>query len=177
MKERKMKEERRWDNAASVLYVLAFVIFIAAFFISNKELSKIVTILGWISIVYATGFKSISHSYAIMYLKEDIASISYAINKLAENVREELYGPEEDTVEDDTKESVIVSPEDFERFQKGEMTKEELLGIKKAVDEVVHKIETDALTDKDVKTLHDSGAFCQASEIKEPLEEVVKTMR
>ena len=182
MKERKMKEERRWDNAASVLYVLAFVIFIAAFFISNKELSKIVTILGWISIVYATGFKSISHSYAIMYLKEDIASISYAINKLAENVRQELYGtdeetPEEDTVEDDTEETVIVSPEDFERFKKGEMTQEELLGIKKAVDEVVHKIETDALTDKDVKTLHDSGAFCQASEIKEPLEEVVKTMR
>ena len=32
---------------------------------------------------------------------------------------------------------VIVSPEDFERFQKGEMTKEELLGIKKAVDKVV----------------------------------------
>ena len=32
---------------------------------------------------------------------------------------------------------VIVSPEDFERFKKGEMTKEELLGIKKAVDKVV----------------------------------------
>ena len=32
--------------------------------------------------------------------------------------------------------SAIVSPEDFERFQKGEMTKEELLSIKKAVDKV-----------------------------------------
>ena len=135
-----MKEERLWDKAASVLYVLALVIFIATFFISNKELSKIVTILGWVSIVSATGFRSISHSYAIMYLKEDIASISYAINKLAENVRQELYGPEEeseaDTVEDDMKETVIVSPEDFERFKKCEMTKEELLGIKKAVDKV-----------------------------------------
>lgn len=34
------------------------------------------------------------------------------------------------------KETVIVSPEDFERFSRGEMTKEELLGIKKAVDKV-----------------------------------------
>lgn len=32
---------------------------------------------------------------------------------------------------------IIVSPEDFERFQKGEMKKEELLKIKKAVDKVV----------------------------------------
>lgn len=32
---------------------------------------------------------------------------------------------------------IIVSPEDFERFKKGEMTKEELLKIKKAVDKVV----------------------------------------
>lgn len=112
MKERKMKEERLWDNAASVLYVLAFVIFIVAFFISNKELSKIVTILGWISIVYATGFKSISHSYAIMYLKEDIASISYAINKLAENVRQELHGEEvpEEESEADTKRSSYRNP-------------------------------------------------------------------
>lgn len=138
-----MKEERFWDNAASVLYLLAFVIFIVAFFISNKELSKIVTILGWVIIIYATGFKSIAHSYAILYLKEDIANISYAINKLAENVRQELYGEEvseeeseADTVEDDIKETMIVSPEDFERFKKGEMTKEELLGIKKAVDTV-----------------------------------------
>lgn len=35
------------------------------------------------------------------------------------------------------KQKAIVSPEDFERFKKGEMTKEELLEIKKAVDEVV----------------------------------------
>ena len=172
-----MKTERFWNNIAFVLYALASSMFIASFFIKDKAVWIPLSIFGWMLVVLADGAKNSSHTYAIMYLKEDIASISYAINKLAENVREELYGPEEDTVEDDTKESVIVSPEDFERFQKGEMTKEELLGIKKAVDEVVHKIETDALTDKDVKTLHDSGAFCQASEIKEPLEEVVKTMR
>lgn len=34
------------------------------------------------------------------------------------------------------KTTAIVSPEDFERFSRGEMTKEELLGIKKAVDKV-----------------------------------------
>jgi hypothetical protein len=34
------------------------------------------------------------------------------------------------------KTTVIVSPEDFERFKKGEMTKEEMLNIKKAVDKV-----------------------------------------
>ena len=47
--------------------------------------------------------------------------------------------PEEES-EADTKETAtataIVSPEDFERFKKGEMTKEELLNIKKAVDKV-----------------------------------------
>lgn len=35
------------------------------------------------------------------------------------------------------KQMVIVSPENFERIKKGEMTKEELLGIKKAVDTVI----------------------------------------
>ena len=41
-----------------------------------------------------------------------------------------------DVPEEETKETVIVNPEDFERFSRGEMTKEELLGIKKAVDKV-----------------------------------------
>lgn len=41
-----------------------------------------------------------------------------------------------DVPEEETKETVIVSPEDFERFKKGEMTKEEMLNIKKAVDKV-----------------------------------------
>lgn len=37
---------------------------------------------------------------------------------------------------EEKEETPIVSPEDFERFKKGEMTKEEMLNIKKAVDKV-----------------------------------------
>ena len=132
MKERMMKTERFWDNVASVLYLLADVMFIASFFIKDKAIWIPILVLGWMLVVLAGGAKDSSHTYAIMYLKEDIRNISYAINKLAENVREELYG----TDEEDTKETAIVSPEDFERFKKGEMTKKELLGIKKAVDKV-----------------------------------------
>ena len=133
MKERMMKTERFWANVAFVLYLLADVMFITSIFIKDKAIWVPILVLGWMLVVLAGGAKDSSHTYAIMYLKEDIASISYAINKLAENVREELYG----TDEEDTKETMIVSPEDFERFKKGEMTKEELLGIKKAVDKVV----------------------------------------
>ena len=132
MKERMMKTERFWDNVAFVLYALADVMFIASFFIKDKAIWIPILVLGWMLVVLAGGAKDSSHTYAIMYLKEDIRNISYAINKLAENVREELYG----TDEEDTKETAIVSPEDFERFKKGEMTKKELLGIKKAVDKV-----------------------------------------
>lgn len=129
MKERMMKTERFWDNVAFVLYALASIMFIASLFIKDKAIWIPILALGWMLYVMAGAAKDSSHSYAIMYLKEDIASISYAINTLAENVRQELYG----TVEEG---SAIVSPEDFERFQKGEMTKEELLSIKKAVDKV-----------------------------------------
>ena len=137
MKERMMKTERFWANVAMVLYLLADVMFIASIFIKDKAIWVPLLILGWMLVVLAGAAKDSSHTYAIMYLKEDIRSISYAINTLAENVREELYGTdEEETPEEDTKETAIVSPEDFERFKKGEMTKEELLGIKKAVDKV-----------------------------------------
>ena len=137
MKERMMKKERFWDNVAMVLYALASVMFIANIFIKDKAIWIPILALGWALVVLAGVAKDSSHDYAIMYLKEDIGNISYAINKLAENVREALYGTDEDeTPEEDTKETAIVSPEDFERFKKGEMTKEELLGIKKAVDKV-----------------------------------------
>ena len=134
MKERMMKKERFWDNVACVLYALACIMFIASIFIKDKAIWVPIIVLGWMLYIMAGAAKDSSHSYAISYLKEDIRSISYAINTLAENVREELYG--EETPEEDTKETAIVSPEDFERFKKGEMTKEELLGIKKAVDKV-----------------------------------------
>ena len=136
MKERMMKAERFWDTVACVLYLLASVMFIAGIFIKDKAIWVPLLVLGWMLYIVAGAAKDSSHNYAIMYLKEDIRSISYAINKLAENVREELYGTDEEP-EEDTKETVIVSPEDFERFKNGEMTKEELLGIKKAVDKVV----------------------------------------
>lgn len=137
MKERMMKKERFWDNVACVFYALACIMFIASIFIKDKAIWVPILALGWMLYIMAGAAKDSSHNYAIMYLKEDIRSISYAINTLAENVREELYGTDEEEIpEEDTKETVIVSPEDFERFKKGEMTKEELLGIKKAVDKV-----------------------------------------
>ena len=129
MKERMMKEERFWDNVACVLYALACIMFIASIFIKDKAIWIPIFALGWMLYIIAGAAKDSSHNYAIMYIKEDIASISYAINTLAENVHEELYGTDEE-------ETAIVSPEDFERFKKGEMTKEELLSIKKAVDTV-----------------------------------------
>ena len=136
MKERMMKKERFWDNVACVLYALACIMFIASIFIKDKAIWIPILVFGWMLYIMAGAAKDSSHNYAIMYLKEDIRNISYAINTLAENVRQELYGTYEEESEEDTKETVIVSPEDFERFKKGEMTKEELLGIKKAVDKV-----------------------------------------
>ena len=112
MKERMMKTERFWANVAMVLYLLADVMFIASIFIKDKAIWVPILVFGWMLYIVAGAAKDSSHSYAISYLKEDIRSISYAINTLAENVREELYG----TDDEDTKETAIVSPEDFERF-------------------------------------------------------------
>ena len=134
----KEKKEKFWTIASMISYGLAVVAFIASLFINEKETAKAVNGFGWMFFIVACKWEINSNNYAIMYLKEDIGNISYAINTLAENVREELYGTDEDeTPEEDTKETVIVSPEDFERFKKGEMTKEELLGIKKAVVKVI----------------------------------------
>lgn len=139
MKERMMKKERFWDNVACVFYLLASVMFIASIFIKDKAIWVPILVFGWMLYIVADTAKDNSHDYAIMYLKEDINNISYAINKLTENVRDELAELDNtfESSEEDTKETVIVSPEDFERFKKGEMTKEELLGIKKTVDKVV----------------------------------------
>lgn len=132
----KEKKEKIASIISAILAFAAFAVFVASIVSGNGFGSKLFA-TGWILIVASILFDIIEHSYAIKYLKEDIGNISYAINKLAQNVREELYGTEEES-EADTKETVIVSPEDFERFQKGEMTKEELLGIKKAVDTVIN---------------------------------------
>lgn len=77
------------------------------------------------------------HDIAIKYLKEDIMQLSNACKAILDN-QQELYdfiNGEEEVPEEETT-TAIVSPEDFERFKKGEMTKEELLNIKKAVDKV-----------------------------------------
>ena len=133
----KEKKEKFWTIASMISYGLAVVAFIASLFINEKETAKAVNGFGWMFFIVACKWEINSNNYAIMYLKEDINNISYAINTLAENVCEALYGTDEDeTPEEDTKETAIVSPEDFERFSRGEMTKEELLGIKKAVDKV-----------------------------------------
>jgi hypothetical protein len=133
----KEKKEKIASIISAILAFAAFAVFVASIVSRNGFGTKLFA-TGWILIVASILFDIIEHSYAIKYLKEDIGNISYAINKLAQNVREELYGTyEEETPEEDTKETMIVSPEDFERFSRGEMTKEELLGIKKAVDEVI----------------------------------------
>ena len=77
------------------------------------------------------------HDITIEYLKEDIMQLSNACKAILDN-QQELYdfiNGEEKVPEEETT-TAIVSPEDFERFKKGEMTKEELLNIKKAVDKV-----------------------------------------
>ena len=133
MKEIKMKKERFWDTVAMVLYLLADVAFIASIFIKDKAIWIPILAFGWLLFIMAGSAKDSSHNYAIMYLKEDIMQLSNACEVILDN-QQELYdfinGEEEET-------TGIVSPEDFERFKKGEMTKEELLGIKKAVDKVV----------------------------------------
>jgi len=130
----KEKKELFWNKAALITRGIAIVLFIVSMW-CPKDIWWKVWVTGLITVIASMECKQIEHEYAIMYLKEDIRSISYAINQLAENVREELYGTDEEP-EEDTKEAVIVSPEDFERFSRGEMTKEELLGIKKAIDKV-----------------------------------------
>lgn len=77
------------------------------------------------------------HDIAIKNIKEDIMQLSNACKVILDN-QQELYdfiNGEEEVPEEETT-TAIVSPEDFERFKKGEMTKEELLNIKKAVDKV-----------------------------------------
>ena len=162
---------RNQNIAAMVCYVFAIVLAITGF-ITNNDYARAFCIFCWL-----LGFVFSTLSYQNCNDRRVIILLS-TVNKIVDELTADKGTPEE-TPEEDTKEKVIVSPEDFERFKKGEMTKEELLGIKEAVDKVVEAKmnKTDALTDKDVKTLRDLGAFCQASEIKEPLEEVVKTMR
>ena len=135
MKEIKEREELFWSRLGLLFATLGAICAIASMWVPEDIKFKFC----WaaMGLIVMSNIASIRrHDCAIKNIKEDIANISYAINKLAENVRQELYGTDEEESEEDTKETMIVSPEDFERFKKGEMTKEELLGIKKAVDTV-----------------------------------------
>lgn len=126
----KEKKEKFWTIASMIFYGLAVVAFIASLFINEKETAKAINGFGWMFFIIACKWEINSNNYAIMYLKEDIGNISYAINKLAQNVREELYG---------TEETVVMNPEDFAKFQRGEMTKEDLLKISQKLKEVQEK--------------------------------------
>lgn len=115
---------------AMVCYVLAIVLIITSLIISDKEVNSL-GILCWL-----LGFVFSVQSYQ-SYNDRRVAILNAVIGKLIDVLNAEDKEVPEETPEEDTKETVIVSPEDFERFKKGEMTKEELLGIKKAVDKVV----------------------------------------
>ena len=123
---------RNHNIAAMVCYVLAIVLAITGF-IANNDFARAFCIFCWL-----LGFVFSTQSYQC-YNDRRVAILNMAVDKLLdvlpdkEDCEEET--PEEES-EADTKETAIVSPEDFERFKKGEMTKEELLGIKKAVDKV-----------------------------------------
>lgn len=118
--------------AALVCYGLSIAIAIVSF-IANSNEARACCWFCW-----ALGFIFSTQSYQ-NYNDRRVAILNMTIEKMIdvlpdkEDCEEET--PEEES-EADTKESVIVSPEDFERFSRGEMTKEELLGIKKAVDKV-----------------------------------------
>ena len=138
MTEKRIKDlERRGRNQgiiAMVCYGFAIVLIITSLITSDKEANSL-GILCWL-----LGFVFSTQSYQ-SYNDRRVAILEETFNKMVDILTAEDKGaPEEeseaDTVEDDMKETVIVSPEDFERFKKCEMTKEELLGIKKAVDKV-----------------------------------------
>ena len=122
MKEKRIKDlERMRQNqniAAIVCFVLTIVLAITGL-ITNNDYAKAFCTFCWL-----LGF-----AFLILIYQYD--------NDRREVLTAEDKEVPEETPEEDTKETAIVSPEDFERFKKGEMTKEELLGIKKAVDKVI----------------------------------------
>lgn len=87
----KEKKELFWNKAAWITQGIAIVLFIVSMW-CPKDIWWKVWVIGLITTIESIACILVEHGYAIMYLKEDIRNISYAINKLAENVREELYG-------------------------------------------------------------------------------------
>ena len=133
MTEKRIKDLERLGRNQGIIamfcYGFALVLIITSLITSDKEVNSL-GILCWL-----LGFVFSTLSYQ-NYNDRRVAILNVAVNKIFEVLTADKGTPEE-TPEEETKETMIVSPEDFERFKRGEMTKEELLGIKKAVDEVV----------------------------------------
>lgn len=139
MIEKRIKDLERMGRNQSIIaivcYVLAIVLLITSL-ITHNDAGNSLGILCWL-----LGFVFSVQSYQ-NYNDRRVAILMETVNKIVEVLTAEDKGVPEDEVpeetpEEDTKETAIVSPEAFERFKKGEMTKEELLGIKKAVDKVI----------------------------------------
>ena len=137
MKEIKEKEELRFSVAGLIMQAFATIPVIISFWAPKEYTLKLILtflILQGVSFVFYLR----QHDIAIKNIKEDIMQLSNACKAILDNQQElyDYFNDKEEVPEEETKETVIVNPEDFERFSRGEMTKEELLGIKKAVDKV-----------------------------------------
>ena len=112
-------------------YGFAIALIITSLITSNKEVNSL-GILCWL-----LGFVFSTQSYQ-NYNDRRVATLNVAVNKIVDVLTADKRTPEDEVPEEvpeaDTKETLIISPEDFERFSRGEMTKEELLGIKKTFD-------------------------------------------
>ena len=135
MTEKRIKDLERMGKSQGIVamfcYGFAIVLAITGF-ITNNDYARSICVFCWL-----LGFVFSVQSYQ-SYNDRRVTILLATINKIIDILNAEDKGaPADETPEEDTKETVIVSPEDFERFKKGEMTKEELLEIKKAVDKVI----------------------------------------
>ena len=132
--ERMERMGRNHNIAAMFCYGFAIVLAITGFITKNDDV-RTLAIESWL-----LGFVFSVQSYQ-NYNDRRVTILNAVISKLLDALTADKGTPAdevpEETPEEDTKETAIVSPEAFERFKKGEMTKEELLGIKKAVDKVI----------------------------------------
>ena len=109
---------KKYSVPALIFNALSVACFIASLWASKP--------LNWQFIMGGVFFYTISLSFRLLELEEKHCRLKIAFVKYVTGMTKE----KEETT------TAIVSPEDFERFKKGEMTKEELLNIKKAVDKV-----------------------------------------
>lgn len=109
---------KKYSVPALIFNAVSVACFIASLWASKP--------LNWQLLISGAFFYTGSLSFRLLELEDKqrrlkIAFVEYVTGMT--NAKEE-------------KTTAIVSPEDFERFKKGEMTKDEMLNIKKAVDKV-----------------------------------------